>query len=84
MNNIYYLFFYLVVNYVKWLRPNYKEYSFSSIIFMSMCMGFNFITLMGVIEIYTKYRIGDYLLYFIMALLFGINYYFIYHKKKRI
>jgi hypothetical protein len=69
MNNFYYYFFYTVALFAKRVNKRDKDYSFSSLMFVSLCMGLNILSVIFLLKKFTSLLVNTKLIILIMALI---------------
>lgn len=83
MNNFYYLIFYMIANFARKINKREKDYTFSSLIFLSLCMGLNALSIVFLLRAFTSIQINiKGIVIIIAAIVFFVNYLLLMRNKK--
>ncbi len=75
MNNFYYYFFYTVAIFARRINKRDKDYAFSSLIFVSLCVGLNILSVIFIVDKFTSVSLNITTSILLMAaIIFGVNY----------
>lgn len=75
MKNFYYYFFYTIANFARRVNKRDKDFSFSSLIFLSLCVGLNILSIIFLIDGFTSISININASILVMsAIVYGVNY----------
>ena len=75
MNNFYYYLFYAIANFARRVNKKDKDFTFSSLIFLSLCIGLNILSIIFLLDGLTSVSLNIKTSILIMAIIvFGINY----------
>lgn len=75
MNNFYYYFFYSIAIFARRVNKRDRDFTFSSLIFVSLCIGLNFLGIIFIIDGFTSVSLNIKVSIIIMAaIVFGVNY----------
>jgi len=75
MNNFYYYLFYAIASFARRVNKRDKDFTFSSLIFLSLCVGLNILSIIFIIDGLTSVSLNIKVSILVMAaIVFGINY----------
>jgi uncharacterized membrane protein YbhN (UPF0104 family) len=75
MNNFYYYLFYTIARFARRVNKRDKDFTFSSLIFLSLCVGLNILSIIFIVDRLTSVSLNIKVSILIMAaIVFGINY----------
>lgn len=83
MNNFYYYLFYTVAIFARRINKRDKDYTFSSLIFVSLCVGLNILSVIFLVDRFTPVSLDIKVSILIMAaVVFGVNYLLLMKNRK--
>lgn len=75
MNNFYYYLFYTIARFARRVNKRDKDFTFSSLIFLSLCIGLNVLSIIFITDSLTSVSLNIKVSILIMAaIIFGVNY----------
>ncbi len=75
MNNFYYYFFYSIATFARRVNKRDGDFTFTSLIFVSLCIGLNLLAIIFIIDGFTSFSLNIKVSILIMAaIVFGVNY----------